>query len=108
MFPLDAFDAPRNIPLKPQGDNVGKGAIPWYQQLYGPEEPSRDGRDYEARYAAEVRALDAQVHRVLVTLERWVDATAVILTSDHGEALGGDHGYYFSHGNGLTPTFPSY
>lgn len=104
LFPTEVFDAPRDIPLKPQGDNLGKGGIPWYQQLYGPMPPSRDGRDYEARYAAEVREMDRQVTRVLQSLETrgLASGTLVILTADHGEALSDDHGYYFSHGNGLT------
>jgi len=104
LFPKEAFEAPTDIPLKPHGDNLGDGAIPFYQQLYGPSPASRDGRDYEARYAAEVREMDRQVARVLSWLEErgLASQTVVILTSDHGEALGDDHGYYFSHANGLT------
>ena len=104
LFPVEAFDAATDIPLKPHGDNRGDGAIPFYQQLYRQGPASRDGRDYEARYAAEVREVDRQVAQVLAWLEEsgLASDTLVILTSDHGEALAGDHGFYFSHANGLT------
>jgi arylsulfatase A-like enzyme len=65
---------------------------------------SRDGRDYLARYAAEVRFMDGEVGRLLegLTARGILDRAVVVLTADHGEALAGDHGFYFSHGNGLT------
>lgn len=103
LFPVAAFEAERDIPLLGPGDQSGKGGIPFYQQAPGGES-SRDGRDYLARYAAEVRFMDHEVGRVLERLEREriLDETVVVLTSDHGEALVDDHGYYFSHGNGMT------
>jgi arylsulfatase A-like enzyme len=57
-----------------------------------------------ARYAAEVRDMDGQVTRLLDGLaERGVlDRAVVAITSDHGEALAGDHGYFFAHNTGLT------
>lgn len=102
-FPVDAFDAPRDVPLLPEGNHSGWGGVPSYQHVVF-DPPPRDARDYLARYAGEVRAMDRQVGRLLGTLdERGVLAEAVVvLTSDHGEALAGDHGFYFSHANGLT------
>jgi arylsulfatase A-like enzyme len=102
-FPKEAFVALENIPLLPKGNNSGRGGIPFYQ--YKREsEPSRDGRDYTARYAAEVRAVDETVRDLLAGLEARgvLDDSVVVLTSDHGEALAGEHGFYFSHANGLT------
>ncbi len=102
-FPKEAFVAPRQIPLLAKGDNTGRAGIPFYQHRRE-SEPSRDGRDYVARYAAEVRAVDAVVGELLAGLEARgaLDDSVVVLTSDHGEALAGEHGFYFSHGNGVT------
>lgn len=103
LFPVDAFEADRDIPLLPPHRHGGFGGIPAYQQT-GQSPPSRDGRDYLARYAAEVRFTDGEVARLLEGLaERGIlDRAVVVLSSDHGEALDGEHGYYFSHGNGPT------
>ncbi len=103
LFPSEQFDAPRELELLAKGDNSGRGGIPHYQ--WKPiASRSRDGRDYLARYAAEVRDLDGELGRLLVRLERdgLLDDSAVVLSSDHGEALAGDNGFYFSHGNELT------
>lgn len=103
LFPRERFEAPRDIPLQETGRQNGFGAIPTYQQ-HGPAPVSRDGRDYLARYAAEVRFLDAEVGRLLAGLgaREVLDGAVVAVSSDHGEALVDDHGYYFSHGNGIT------
>lgn len=103
LFPIEGFEAEREIRLLPKGDYSGRGGVPDYQQV-GQSPPSRDGRDYLARYAAEVRFMDREVGRLLDGLaERGILGEAVVVvTSDHGEALAGDHGFYFCHGHGLT------
>lgn len=104
-FPADAFEAPRDVPLQPEGRQSGRGAIPSYQQVSLDGAPvSRDARDYLARYAAEVRFMDGEVGRLLEGLAARgaLDRAVVVITADHGEALAGDHGYFFSHGNSLT------
>jgi arylsulfatase A-like enzyme len=90
LFPVDAFEAPRDVPFL--DDQSGLGGIPLYQRA-GLGTPPHDGRDYMARYAAEVRDMDGQVARLLDGLaERGVlDRAVVAITSDHGEALAGDH-----------------
>lgn len=100
-FPIERFEAPRDIPFN--DDQSTLGGIPRYQR-HGLDEPSHDGRDYMARYAAEVRDMDGEVARLFEGLaERGVLDTAVVaITSDHGEALAGDHGHFFGHNTGLT------
>jgi arylsulfatase A-like enzyme len=62
----------------------------------------RSWGDYVDRYDAEILFADQQVGRVLKALEAsaWASATAVVLTSDHGESLG-EHDYFFDHGDDL-------
>lgn len=102
LFPREAFDAPRDVPLL--DDDSGLGGIPRYQQRRVPPELVRDARDYLARYAGEVRALDEDLGDFLAALEErgLLSTSVVVLTADHGEALAGDAGHYFSHDNGLT------
>ena len=102
LFDLEAFDAETRIPLLPEGRQDGWQGIPYYQQ--GPAPVSTDGRDYWLRYAAEVRSLDAALGELLGVLERRqiLDRSVLVVAADHGEALAGDHGFYFSHNNGLT------
>lgn len=101
LFPVERFEAPRDIPFL--NNQSGRGGIPVYQRK-GLTPPSHDGRDYVARYAAEVRSLDREAGRLLdgLAARGVLDRAIVVLTSDHGEALAGDHGYFFSHNNGLT------
>jgi arylsulfatase A-like enzyme len=103
LFLPGAFGARRELALQPKGKNSGRGGIPHYQWSRIPEAPT-DARDYLARYAAEVRYLDQQVGWLLTQARRagLLDDTAFVISSDHGEALDGDHGHYFSHDNGLT------
>ena len=104
LFPLDRFGpSVRPVALLDRGDQSGLGGVPGYQQR-GFEQPSRDARDYLARYAAEIRFLDAQVGRLVDGLRARgiLDESLLVLTADHGEALAGDHGHYFSHANGQT------
>ncbi len=102
-FPAEAFEAPRSLRLLPEGDISGRGGIPSYQQV-GLSPPERDGRRYLARYAAEIHYMDREVSRLLRALDGLgvLEDAVVVLTADHGEALAGDHGYYFSHGHQLT------
>ena len=78
----------------------GLGGIPAYQVIGGERKPSQ----YSARYAGEIRFLDASIGRLLETfLATATGAGAVVaVTADHGEALG-EEGVYFSHGFGTAP-----
>ena len=81
-----------------------------YAELKGPHltyEKGADGKSapvtdlgfYKARYDREIRSLDDQLARLFDALEQrgLADDTLVVLTADHGEALG-SHDYYFEHG----------
>lgn len=75
---------------------------------YAPPEPHRrawfqgDSEQAQKRslYDGEIAYVDAQIGRLLRALEeRGVDeSTLVVLTADHGEALG-EHGYFWDHGD---------
>lgn len=54
---------------------------------------------YEAQYDALIREMDHELSEVFAGLESrgLLDSTLVVLTSDHGELLGGEHGHYFCH-----------
>jgi arylsulfatase A-like enzyme len=103
LFDINAFHAPSEIPLHAEGDNSGDGGIPFYQQ-YGLSPVPVDGRDYLLRYAAEVRYMDFGIGQLLMELmtRGFLDDALVVIGADHGEALTDDHGFYFSHENGLT------
>lgn len=79
----------------------GLGGIPAYQVIGGERGPGQ----YRARYAGEIRYLDASIARLVASfLASATDAGAVVaVTADHGEALG-EEGLYFSHGLGRRPT----
>ena len=102
LFPKEAFDGSAGIPLLT--NNSGDGGIPKYQQVSAAPEDVADGRDYVARYAAEVWDLDRVLGEALESLRKGghLDDALLVLTADHGEALNDDHGRYFSHANGLT------
>ncbi len=102
-FDLDAFGPPVEVGIQPEGRNGGRGAVPHYQTI-GFDPPPTDGRDYLLRYAAEVRCLDVGMGEMLDHLRGagLLDDAVIVVTSDHGEALLDDHGFYFSHANGLT------
>jgi arylsulfatase len=87
-------------PLPVLDDQSGRGGIPAYQV----QGELRLPREYRARYAAEVRYVDAQVGRVLAAAERAAGAAGlvVLLTADHGESLG-EEGVYFAHSHGTAP-----
>jgi len=75
----------------------GHGGIPRYQALDG----ERNANVYIADYDGEIRYMDAQLGRVFDALREWKLEPVLVVTADHGEALG-EHGYYFAHGHGLT------
>lgn len=103
LFQVAAFGDRREVALLPKGNQSGLGGVPAYQQR-GLRPVPRDVRDYLSRYAAEVHSLDRELGRLVDGLRRagLLDDSLLILTSDHGEALENDHGYYFSHSNGMT------
>lgn len=88
-------EPPRPLPLLT--NQSGRAGIPAYQAL-GDE---RNANVYVARYDGEIRHTDAEVGRLLVQLAAWRIDPLLIVTADHGEALG-DHDYYFAHGQDLT------
>lgn len=102
-FELDAFGEPVELPLLGEGDQSGLGGVPYYQHG-GLEDPSTDGRWYAVRYAAEVRSFDRVFGQLLDGIDRRgrLANAWVAVTSDHGEALLGEHGRYFCHAFGLT------
>jgi len=103
LFDIDAFGEPVPVGIQPEGKNGGRGAVPFYQTI-GFRPPPTDGRDYLLRYAAEVRCVDAGIGDMLDRLraEGLLADAVVAIAADHGEALLGDHGFFFSHANGLT------
>jgi len=58
-----------------------------------------DASYFVARYDAEINYADDRFGQVLMLLEQLgiLDDTMIIFTSDHGEALAGEHGVYFDH-----------
>jgi arylsulfatase len=79
-----------------ENDHSGLGGIPSYQAV-----PGLFTREaYERRYIDEIRYLDGHVKRLVEGLDALGDPPAVLLTADHGEALGED-GYYFAHGHSV-------
>jgi len=88
----------RRLPLgRNQG---GYKEIPAYQGV-GDE---RWASDYVNRYDAEIAYLDGWMRSLFEYLERSgrLSDTLVILTSDHGEAMG-ENDYYFAHGHAVSP-----
>jgi arylsulfatase A-like enzyme len=83
----------RNKPVYQQIDHRGAYGTPGYHAFKDMTE--RDHRAVRAAYWAMIDLIDAQVGRMLDTLERTgqIDNTIVVFTSDHGEMLG-DHGIY--------------
>jgi arylsulfatase A-like enzyme len=89
------------IPPPPaEGRNEGYRFVPWYQAVM---ETHHRG-EYVARYDGEIGYFDQELGRLLEGLRelgRYAD-TAILLTSDHGEALG-ERDFWFCHGHGVTP-----
>ncbi len=98
---VSAFTGPTETPLCPPQHDGGFGCIPSYQQAV--REPSHDSRTYSRNYAGEIRDLDRAVGEFLrePTVARQLPGSVLIVTADHGEAMAGDHGFFFSHGHPL-------
>ena len=81
-------------------DHTGHEAIPRYQYVSDQNTIS----DYQHRYACEISYLDHHLGRLFDHLSERADHqnTLIIVTADHGEALGED-GYYFAHGHSIAP-----
>jgi membrane-anchored protein YejM (alkaline phosphatase superfamily) len=81
-------------------DPDGRGGIPPYAALPGIFDPAV----FVARYDGEIRAVDDSIREVIESLSQLKldQNTIIVITADHGEALGeGD--YYFRHGHNVTP-----
>jgi arylsulfatase A-like enzyme len=85
--------------LEVLGTNHGGPGIPAYQALG----ERREVAWYRAAYRGEVAYVDSELGRLLdgVAARGLADATLVVLTADHGEALG-EHDVWFAHGHDLT------
>jgi arylsulfatase len=90
-------DPPDGLRLSVLGNELGFGGIPSYQAL-----PGLFTREaYTRLYRDEVRYLDAHVARLLDAVDARPRRPAIVLTADHGEALG-EQGFYFAHGHSVT------
>ena len=71
------------------------GAVPDYQRIGDEDRVAR----YVAAYDEEIAYTDAAFGALLDGLRErgWLDASALVVTADHGESLGG-HDYWFEHG----------
>jgi arylsulfatase A-like enzyme len=77
-------------------DESGHRAIPRYQAY-------RDMHacaDYARRYDSEIAFMDHELGRLLAFVENGASGTLVILTSDHGEAMG-ESEFFFAHSHSL-------
>lgn len=79
-------------------DDSSANSIPKYQALVD----VRRAGEYVDRYDAAIHEIDAACGRLLTALHDrgWLDDTLVIVTADHGEALG-EKGSWFCHGANL-------
>jgi arylsulfatase len=79
-------------------DNSGYHSIPAYQ-AFGDE---RYYSQYVNRYDGEIAYLDRQLGRLFHILDRYklLNNTLVVITADHGEAMGED-GFYFGHSHSV-------
>lgn len=61
---------------------------------------SKLDQDIEALYAGEISYMDRELGRLIDGLEKrgWLEGSIVIVTADHGETLGGEHGDTWNHG----------
>ena len=88
-------NVPRIELVLPVGtDQSGFRAIPTYQVF----EQERSFEQYRARYDREIRSTDRELGRLFDALaaRKLLDSTLVVITADHGEALGEDD-FYFAH-----------
>jgi arylsulfatase A-like enzyme len=98
LLPYDLNPGEPPLPVL-ESEMQGNG-IPAYQAIDG----LRLASQYRHRYAGEILYADRWVGELLAAA-RAADAgddLVVLLTADHGEALG-DFGFYFEHGHATTP-----
>jgi arylsulfatase len=97
---LADLDRPPTLEAKlPVGKTrLGRGQIPHYQVVGDERRPE----DYRKRYDGEVRWFDTHFGKLVEWLRanEWYDDALVVLTADHGEALG-EHNYWFCHGENV-------
>ena len=89
-------EAPGGKRLPVLENHSGWHGIPAYQELPGLRRP----RSYARRYDDEIRYVDVHIGRLLEALAARERDPILVLTADHGEALGED-GYYFAHGHSV-------
>ncbi len=82
-------------PHAPKQECNDLGQVPAYAYMPG----KNHIRDYVAQYDGDIRYVDEQVGALLDEMRNdgHLDGAIVVLTADHGEALGG-HNYFFEHG----------
>jgi len=104
MDPHGPYDPPRDYEHFFEGEypvreEPGILESPHRHTPPGADAPVTDLGFYVRRYDQEIRSLDDQLARLLAWLdERGLQGrTLVVLTADHGEALG-QHGYFLEHG----------
>lgn len=88
-------DEPGEAALPVLKDESGSGGIPAYQALGD----ARALATYARRYDEEIRYLDANLARLVAGVDA-IGPAGILLTADHGEALGEDD-YFFAHGHSL-------
>lgn len=94
--PLPAAEGPARLPVG--ATHMGDGEIPAYQAIDGIHEVAT----YRHNYACEIAFLDRELGRFMDRLAREPDFRdmLILLTSDHGEAMGED-GFWFAHGHSI-------
>jgi len=98
IFINDDYSVQDKESLKMVDDITGLGGIPRHVAMGN----ITDKDFYISLYDGAISFADYQVGRLLKGIEELgiADNTLIILSTDHGEALG-EHGYYFSHGHTL-------
>ncbi len=95
-FTGDAIWDADTVTLKPGTAAEGSPDIPPY--VYDKGQTER--RHYVAGYDGDIATLDEEIGKLVryVKTKGWAEDTLIVVTADHGEALG-DHGRTFSHGS---------
>jgi len=95
----------RSTALIRLADHSGRSGVPAYQlPATAPSErlnpwPDIESRDLLRGYDAEIRGIDQQIGLLIAGLDA-IGRPGVIVTADHGEALGEDD-YWFAHGHSV-------